>query len=168
MIPDHADFSIDAGDYRPDGWFVKLMFKEGRGGEVIGRFDDNSPAIFRNSYGKGSAIRIGTAFFQRYLSNPTQNNLDYLKSLLPDKVFAGIRLENPSAMLRLKELDNGEDRILILLDSSKAVEARLYSDVSGVLKSLNGGESIRICAGSTTTIKMAEGEVKLFVLSRKV
>lgn len=169
FISSSEDISINAGDYQPEGWFVKLFFKEGLGGEVIGRFDENnSPAVLKHAYGKGTAIRIGTVFFQRYLMKPTINNLNYLKSLLPAKLFDGIRLGNPlGSKLRLREMQSGKDRILILLNSGKNIGALLVSDVSGTLKPLNSEAVVEVKAGSPVVIAMAEGEVKQFVLSPK-
>jgi beta-galactosidase len=165
IISDPSEFTIDAGRYRPEGWFVRLPIKATLGGDVIGRFADGTPAVVRNSFGKGTAIRIGTTFFQRYLTRPLQENLDFLKSLLPERLFGGIRLGNPAGKLRLRELVSGDKHILILLNSGDAGKAVLVPDIGGSLKPLEGGDALEVEAGKPVELPIGAEEVRKFVLS---
>jgi beta-galactosidase GanA len=166
LISDPNPFELNDGKYLPEGWFLRLTFKPGTG-EVLARDSLGSPVILRNSYGKGTAIRIGTTFFQRYMTKPLEKNLNYLRELLPQRIFGGIRLNNPGSELRLREMTSGTKRILVLLNSSEKPEIAVLEPggIKGKLTSLSSEESYQSDGKGSVLINLNAGEVKQFVLS---
>ncbi|GHT64602.1 beta-galactosidase [Spirochaetia bacterium] len=165
IISDPNTFELNDGKYMPEGWFLRISFKPGSG-EVLARDAEGAPVILRNSYGKGTAIRIGTTFFQRYMTKPLKKNLNYLHDLLPQKLFTGIHLSNPDGELRLREMISADKRILILLNSSeKAAKAVLdFDGTKGKLISLSSDETHESDGISAVLVSLNAGEVKQFVL----
>jgi hypothetical protein len=167
------EFYFEGGGLKPEGWFFRLLFRDDykkTGTEVLARWtEDGEPAVFRHTHGKGTAIRIGTAFFHRYFIKPGKPNLAFLKSLLPENVFAGIRLLNPDTQLRLRELTNGKESILIVLntDLKNDAFAVLKTDEDGVMKPLAGGEEFLVRAGTPIEVPLKKAEVKQFVFTKK-
>jgi beta-galactosidase GanA len=168
IIPDDEDFSLYAADMSFPGWFLRLSFEPATA-EVIGTFEDGSPAVIRNRYGKGCAIRIGTAFFQRYLPFPDRPHLNYLKSLLPKDCFAGTRLENPGSHLRLRVLESRGEEILILLNYDREpATARLKTEHGGTLRSLNGKSSFTVTGNGAAEIPMEKTSACIYLFSPEV
>jgi hypothetical protein len=136
-------------------------------GEVLARDSMGYPVVIKNIYGKGTAIRIGTTFFQRYVTKPLEKNLNYLRDLLPQKLFTGVRLNNHGSELRLREMVSGKKRIFILLNSARKAEIAVLElgGLKGKLKSLFSEESYNSDGRTSILINLNAGEVKQFVFS---
>jgi beta-galactosidase GanA len=155
------------------GWMFKLLFQKDHISpdcEVLAYWtDDGSPAVLRNTYGKGQSVRIGTCFFQRYFAEPDPGSLAYFRSLLPDSVFGGLRLMNPSTQLRLRELTGGGKSIAILLNHNRhAVQAFLKTDQDGHLTPLDGGETIELSRSAPAIIVLDKTQARQFVFEPSV
>jgi beta-galactosidase len=171
--PKEDVFYFEGGGLKTEGWFFRLLFQDDykqNSTEVVARWEeDGEPAVFRHKYANGTAIRIGTAFFNRYFTKPNTGGLAFLKTLLPKKVFDGIKLLNPDTQLRLRELTNGKQSIVIILntDTEKEVFAVLKTDEDGTMKPLAGGNEFIIQAGVPIAVQMKKAEVKQFVFTKK-
>ena len=165
IMPAAEEIAIRTDGFELEGWFLRLPMKA-VDCEVLGTFENGRPAVVGNRHGEGRAVRIGTTFFQRYLTKPLGAHLDFLRSLLPEQLFQGIRLETgPDEKLRLREMVSGEKRILILLNDGAAKTAVLRCPYGGELRALRGGESIAVEVGKPVSIPLAASEVKPLVLT---
>ena len=166
----HDALPFQGNGHHPTGWFFRLLFQEdlgGLGGRAVARWDeDGSPAVIANDYGQGHTVRIGTCFFQHYFAEPCGTNLGYLKSILPERVFAVTKLLNPSTQLRLRELVAADKSIVILLNTDKKHDtvALLKTDADKTLTPLAGGDSLPVKAGEPLGIPMARGQVRQYIL----
>jgi hypothetical protein len=166
LISDPNPFELNDDRHMPEGWFLRLTFKPGTG-EVLARDSLGSPVVIKNNYGKGTAIRIGTTFFQRYVTKPLQKNLGFLKDLLPQKVFNGVRLNNLGSELRMREMISDNKRILIILNSAEKPDMAVLDlgGLKGKLKSLSSEETYQSDGKRAVLINLNAGEVKQFVFS---
>jgi beta-galactosidase len=167
------EFYFEGCGLKTEGWFFRLLFQDDyrkSGAEIVARWEeDGEPAVFRHKYGNGTAIRIGTAFFHRYFIKPDKTSLVFLKTLLPEKIFGGIKLLNPSYNLRLRELTNGKQSVLIVLNTNEKddVFAVLKTDEDGTIKALTGGKELEFQAGLPVAVLLKKAEVKQFVFTKK-
>lgn len=121
-------------------WFLRM---EGLPvtAEVLGRFSDGAPAALRNHLGDGTALRLQTAFFQRYFPDQDEGQKDMLSKLLPPLPEKRIALENPSPVLSSRLLSQGSDHVLMLFNASDAVQtARVRVPANAALRSLAGSQ----------------------------
>jgi len=151
---------------RLDGWFTRCAMANVRRAKVLGTLEDGRPAVVKNSLGKGVAVRIGTTFFQRYLSKPTKSHLAFLKSMLPPASQATVRLANPSSRLRLRVLSGPGHDVLIFLNRGGPARATIRSPRAGELRPLDGGKAVAVRKGAAASVALARDEVKLMVLKR--
>lgn len=159
------DFEISSESSSFGGWFLKLIFKP-ENAKKIADFSDGRPAVLTNALGSGSALRIGTVFFQRYLTCPSSKRAEFFARRLPKSLFKGLRLENVSWSLQMKQLESGDDKIIVLINSASAAQANLRSDIDALLTSLDGDEKFKVRAGSSVSIPMQPGAVRVFQLRK--
>ena len=99
------------------------MEGEAAGAAVLGRFSDGAPALLRSSCGKGMALRIQTAFFQRYGLYHERESLRCLKALLEGTyALPACRLDTPSDVLTAKLLSDGDDHVFMLFNASDKLQ----------------------------------------------
>jgi beta-galactosidase len=141
-----SEFDIDLTERNEKlvGWFIKCSFAENPSENVIGRFADGKAGIIKNTYFRGSAIRIGTVFFQRYLTEQYKGHLLFLKAMIPRRESKDVKLENPSFTLRLKALKSDSYDLLIIMNRGGVTEAKLSFPGKGFLSSLDGRFNLEV------------------------
>ena len=167
LISDPGVFALYDGDLAPEGWFLRITFKPDTA-QVLARDGEGAAVVLRNRFGQGTAVRIGTTFFQRYMTKPLAKNLSFLRRLLPEALFAGIRLENAGNQLRLREMMSGDDRLLILLNSDERSASAVLNlgGAKGSLQSLTSGERYEDCGNAPVQIPIGAGDVKVLLLHK--
>lgn len=105
-----------------NAWFMR-MEGEAAGAAVLGRFSDGAPALLRSSCGKGTALRIQTAFFQRYGLYHEWESLRCLKALLEGTyALPACRLDTSSDVITAKLLSDGDDHVFMLFNASDKLQ----------------------------------------------
>lgn len=117
-----------------EGWFLSLELLPSTA-EVVGVFENGKCAVTKNSYHSGTAYRIGTMFFQRYFTKQMAASRKLLKDML--QIEKEICLLNPTHLLRLKVLEGGGKRVLILKNRDAAQTALLKVPQSYALRCIN-------------------------------
>ena len=125
---------IKTDNYNPSGWFLKCELS-GITSDILGTFENKTSAITKNIFGKGTAIRIGTIFFQEYFSSPKAENNKLLGSLI--KLDRSIYLKNPDRSLRMHLLKGDGFAIMILQNRETAKKAEI--ECGFPIEPLNGG-----------------------------
>lgn len=158
------DFNISLENEQKsiDGWFLKCTLENTESVNILGKFNDGKTAIVKHKYHLGSAIRIGTIFFQKYLSKPNNNDLNFLKSILP-KNEEKLTLVNVAYNLRMRILKSEESDIVILMNRGNKTTAKLIFASEADLYSLDGKDKDYHVADSLE-IDMGDEEIKLFKL----
>jgi hypothetical protein len=109
-------------DLTCNAWIMR-MEGEAAGAAVLGRFSDGAPALLRSSCGKGTALRIQTAFFQRYGLYHEWESLRCLKALLEGTyALPACRLDTPSDVLTAKLLSDGDNHVFMLFNASDKLQ----------------------------------------------
>jgi beta-galactosidase len=161
-----CDIHPAAGGPAFEGWFFRCIFdlsaekaQKVEDGSVLARFTDGKAAVLRRPYHKGTAIRIGTTFFQRYFARPNPEHITFFKALLP-KIERPVELINVSPRLQLKRLKSKQAEILILINTAEGITARLRFTRDGTLEGLNGKLHIEYQPGEEVKIDIpAEGVI---------
>ena len=151
-----STFGLNVNIGTIDGWFLKLEMLPTMG-SVIGRFGDGTPAIVQN----GNAIRIGTVFFQQYMTKPSARHLKFLENAL--NIRKDIALLNPSRTLRMKVLSGTGYHILILLNRERDQSADLRLPRNMTVQPLNGG--IMRQNSNEANVSLKAEEVLLFCIT---
>ena len=153
----------DSADNFP-AWFVKII-PEVSTGKVLKKFNDGQAAVISNKCGKGIAIRIGTVFFQRYLSRQNPGAVKFFNDLLPSDVFdQPVILYNASCDLRLRRLNHIEGEVLFLLNKSSKTKALLKIRENGKLIELKeNGHEYETSPGGLLEIQIVAGDILLFL-----
>ena len=107
-------------------WFLKVILEPDESATSLALFDeaDPRPALTTTRLGRGTAIRLGTVFFQHYLRHPDPSAFSRLLPLLPQPVEP-LNLLNPGQSLRLRRLDLPDGALWIIINAGDQVEARL-------------------------------------------
>lgn len=160
-VPANFRIIYESGDKGFPGWFVRVI-PQILQGKCIAQFEDGREAVVLNRLGEGMGIRIGTAFFQRYLSKPDNEHIEFLSNILPEDLYSGrLRLLNSSSHLRIKRLLHTDGEVLIILNRGGETTARLKAGCEGKLESIDGKISMEFSPG-TINIDMCAEEVKMF------
>ena len=159
-LEDGSTIMLQGGATFP-GWFAKCSFECGEA-EVLGWHDDGQAAVVRRKAGRGSALRIGTVLFQRYVSNPLLGVLEVMKGLLHPIKQRRAALAGLEADVRLKILNYGEAEILILINRAGSRKVALSFAEPGELVALEGMERQSFSQGSTLQITMEAHGVMVF------
>ncbi len=140
-----ADWTIDPDLYFMDeqkreakGWFCRAELQLLPQAQTINSWPDGAPAVVRHTLGKGHAIRVGTCFFQRYLSSPESTQLKTLESLLGTLESPPLRLANPSAQERMRRLAISDGWLAVILKEGGAREAGVIFSCRGRWQLLGG------------------------------
>jgi hypothetical protein len=168
-----SEFTVkDRAGNRFPGWFVKLL-SEITTGKCIAEFEDGSAAAVSNACGKGSAVRILTLLFQRYLIEPTDGALRFFKAIMPEDIFVQpVVLENASSTLRLRRLAHPEGELIIIIKSGDAgaiARALIKTHEQGALTELNDGGKGRVyetAPDALIEIDIKDGGVAVFLWKR--
>jgi len=172
MYVDEAGGMVNEFEVKPKsgnsfpGWFMKLT-AEISTGKSIAEFEDGETAAISNTYGKGTAVRILTLLFQRYLTKPTNEALEFFKTILPVEAFnEEIILENTSFNLRLRRLAHPDGELLFLLNKGDEATAEFKSNAVGTLSEL-GGTSRELKENDKFTIKTNADSATIFLWKRR-
>jgi beta-galactosidase len=144
------------------GWFLKCSLAESGPAQVLGRFANNAPAVVRNSFGRGVAVRIGTVFFQRYFSQPNPVQLEFFRGLLPE-MPREVLLQNVSPALRLRRLVTDGADLIILINTGGPQTALLRFARTGRLKGLNNGIERNYVPGASITVPLPAAGTYVFM-----
>lgn len=87
-----------------EGWFFRLNLDLAESALVRACWFDGEPAVVENPHGEGAAFRIGTVFFQRYLSEPGEANLKLLEKWLAPFLELPVRLLEARPARRIRRL----------------------------------------------------------------
>jgi hypothetical protein len=176
-----SEFTVkDRAGNRFPGWFVKLL-SEITTGKCIAEFEDGNAAAVSNACGKGSAVRILTLLFQRYLIEPTDGALKFFKTIMPGDIFVQpVVLENTSSKLRLRRLAHPEGELIIVINSGAlsptggaagaTARAMIKTREQGTLTELddNGkGRVYETAADDLLEIGIKDGDVAVFLWKRR-
>jgi beta-galactosidase len=148
------------GEALLNGWFFQCQLHAAPETGVLGRFEDGSVAVTCNV--KGTAIRIGTVFFQRYLTRTDEKNLRFLASLLPENSKLP-RLLNPSPELRLKVLKGEGRSVLVLLNNGEAKTAFLAVPNESRLSCLENDGAV-VIDGAVARIPLDMQEIRVLLM----
>ena len=158
---------MDCDGSQVPGWFVSCEFDETRIEErdVLARFSDGRVAAFRHAYGKGTAIWIGTMFFQRYTACPTGEAGEFLRRLFraPQKPA---QLVNPSRSLRMKRLAGNGEEVCILLNYEEGKLARIFTDGAASFTDMETNEVFRADSPAVLSIPMKRESTRILRVSR--
>lgn len=97
-----ASFSSEA--FTAKGCFFRLHLEPDTSATVLAHWPDGAPAAVEKFYGKGKALRIGTVFFQHYLSQPHEGSLRLLAQWVTPCLACPAWLPSPVPGLRLRRL----------------------------------------------------------------
>ena len=109
-----------AGNVIP-GWFARAALAP-LAAEVVAAWDDQAPAVVRHAIGAGAACRIGTHFFQHYLTKPDPAALKWLAAAIAPSLAPARRLVNSGPTLRLRRLRAKSGEIAIVINSGLHAE----------------------------------------------
>lgn len=87
-----------------EGWFFRLHLAPETAATVLARWPDGAPAATEKPHGKGKALRVGTAFFQRYFFQPREGSLRLLAQWLKPCLSRPAWILSPAPGLRLRRL----------------------------------------------------------------
>jgi len=160
-VPRDFPLRTDQGLTVP-GWFTQLVLRAEDDTSVFARWESGEPAATSRPHGAGRAVRIGTAFFQRYLFAPAQPHLALLDPLLP-RSDAALRLVRPSEQLRMRRLRHGSDTVAIILNQGARAEVGLVAGTAGSFRILDGGEAQTVVADQIVPVAVPVGEVRVVV-----
>lgn len=99
------------------------------GGNTIGRFNDGSPAIVKNKFGKGMAIVIGALLSREYEKTRDQGIEKFFREILKianvSSLSSPIHISNPNVFIetRLLEFKNGYIAFFFNHDASNEVNS---------------------------------------------
>lgn len=155
-------YSIQAREQTVEGWFARCLLLPQKGAEALGWYDNAHASVTGKSDEGGYAVRIGTTFFQRYLSKPVEANLQFLGSLLPPKATTAATLKNPCTSLRLKTLIGDGYEILILINSGENTTAELVFNRDAKLVPLGDGVAQNVEKGDIVKLDVGGRQVHLF------
>ena len=170
MVDIHSqqeELFMDCDGSQVPGWFVACEFDESRIPEedVLARFPDGRVAAFRHAYGEGTAIWIGTMFFQRYTASPSDQSCEFLRRLLPVRQKP-VALVNPSKHLRMKRLTSGGGEVCILLNYGAGKLARLFCDGAASFTDLETKEVFGTECPGIVPVPMKQESTRILRVSR--
>jgi beta-galactosidase len=142
-IPFHC---VRDGTMRVPGWFVQLTLQARPEAAVVARWENGAPAATAARRGFGRAVRIGTAFFQHYLSTPESAARRWLEELLPPSL-APVRLRSPSAAVRLRTLRGPHGPVCVVFNQGESIEVEFVVSAEGRWNAGSGGAVSRNVGG---------------------
>ena len=145
-----------------EGWFLSLELLPSTA-DIVGVFGNGKCAVTKNSCHSGTAYRIGTMFFQRYFTKPMAASRKLLKDML--RIEKEICLLNPTHLLRLKVLEGGEKRLLILKNRANAQTALLKIPQAYSLRCINQACDV-VRSGDVCEIQIDSQDVLVFEATR--
>lgn len=148
------------------GWHIKCILHPEKNSQVILQDAEHSPVVMITCWGEGHCLRIGTSFFQRYLSHPSDTQRDLFKAWSGLTCFSKIRLENNSPFLRLRSLQIPEGEAIILMNWGPCAKAVLQDAADGDLWNIEGEYIDSTAPGKKREFLMKENEVKVFKWKR--
>jgi beta-galactosidase len=96
--------SFSNGAITAGGWFFRIHLEPEAAAAVLAQWPDGTPATVEKHHGKGRALRIGTAFFQRYMTEPTEGSRRLLESWLASHLSRPVWIVSPAPGSRLRRL----------------------------------------------------------------
>ncbi|MCD9020757.1 beta-galactosidase [Cohnella silvisoli] len=155
------------GDVVLPGWFYRLPLEAGGTSRVTARFSDGRAAATCRSYGKGTAVRLGTNAFQRYFANPDAITFHFVQTLVGEAISGDIHLNEgdngPTAGLRLKTLHHPEGKVLVVLNEGPRRTAKLLFKKAGTLTDLSARQPVmEVSAGAEVEWDIEENGVAVY------
>jgi beta-galactosidase len=144
------------------GWHFKCTFEETENNHVLLRDEEQEPVVIKTTYGRGKTLRIGTVFFQRYLSHPMESQLELLKEWSGITSRACVTLTQGTYDFRLRSLQTDEGELIILMNRGDTRVAELQSNVRGKLYDLDNHLISTLSPNECITIPIENDGVLVF------
>ena len=135
---------MDAPFGAADGWFLRIDTAAQSGCVSLASFEDGAPAVTQcvNASG-GSAVRINSVFFQKYIVEPDGERLAFFAALLKKLGVSPSALRNPTASLHLRTLETPEGALLFLMNAGDGAQACVACAAQDEVSLISGGGALR-------------------------
>lgn len=147
------------------GMNMKCTLLEGENSRILGREKKGDPVAAETCYGAGKTLRIGTVFFQRYLSNPIKSQLAYFKKYTNPSPKSAIYLKNSDHILRMRFLKTKDVELEILMNRGLLQTAELVSNIEGKLYDIDNHLICCVSPGEVVKVHIETDSILLLKTS---
>lgn len=141
------------------GWHMKCTFENPQ--TVLEQDACGNPVVIQTRCGPGRSLRIGTSFFQRYLSQPAEAQRCRFQKWTGLASHAPISPESREPSLRIRYLEVPDGVVLILLNRGPARECTLKAAYKGCLQDGEGRLLASLTPGDTCSCPLEAEEVRV-------
>lgn len=128
---------IDGTEYPDSGIYIRENLFVEEGTEILGTFDDGTPAVTRHAYGKGKAVYIGEMFFINARKKGLGATNDLFRKLLEFCGYQSVTKisypdnANPDSVIDVRHMTwDGGEFVFIINHSEQNLDASIETKVA--------------------------------------